>query len=601
MKKLPLTLICVLSLVSSVSLASVFVLQITDTVNVFAEEVTVEFRNYDDSFLWKSRVPVGSNVKYEGATPVREPSEDFNYTFVSWDKPLTNVIKDTVFHAQFQNSPKTYSVLFVNYNQKELYSTYVAKGEVPQYLGAVPTRENDEYHTYTFIGWDKEIEATYEDTIYTAQFEAVSSECVVNFRNYNGDLLYSDHIGYGEDAVYRGVMPTRASTDQYEYEFVGWDRSLENVVESFDTYALYAEKEIQFTVQFFNYDGTLLYTDKVAFGSDAKFMAPTPIREPSQGLQYTFVGWSEEITNIQHDLDVFALYESSEQTFTVSFYNYDDTFLYSGTTKYHGSVYYEGKTPSHPDDAKYIYTFIGWDRDITNIEEDIVTYALYEMELRKYTCTFRNYDGEVLYETEVYYGDTAKYIGDTPVRNPDIYSSYKFIGWDQDLENIQGDTTFYAQFERIEGGGGEDKYIMVYFLDYDLTLLDADLVKDGNDAEYYGDTPYRPSENINGNYYYYEFVGWSRSLEGIEKNDAMEVYIFAQYKRNGQYIITYRDPFTLEPIYIDYVSDGGSSSYKGETYDYMSPAYGFVGWDQELVNIHSSLTVFPVFEVEEED
>lgn len=44
-----------------------------------------------------------------------------------------------------------------------------------------------------------------------------------------------------EDAVYNGVPPVKQFDEQYFYSFDSWDHSLKNVVESFDTYAVFTE------------------------------------------------------------------------------------------------------------------------------------------------------------------------------------------------------------------------------------------------------------------------------------------------------------------------------------------------------------------------
>ena len=69
-----------------------------------------------------------------------------------------------------------------------------------------------------------------------------------------------------------------------------------------------------------------------------------------------------------------------------------------------------------------------------------------------YHVTFVNYDETVLYEADVLEGNAALYSGEEPVKAEDEECTYKFIGWDKDLTNIQSDTTFVAQFEAVSKG-----------------------------------------------------------------------------------------------------------------------------------------------------
>ena len=73
----------------------------------------------------------------------------------------------------YLNNPKqdSYKVSFLNYDNQLLYSTEVAYGEIPEYVGEDPIRPEDSLATYSFIGWDKELSPLKQDTVYFAQYE----------------------------------------------------------------------------------------------------------------------------------------------------------------------------------------------------------------------------------------------------------------------------------------------------------------------------------------------------------------------------------------------------------------------------------------------
>ena len=70
--------------------------------------------------------------------------------------------------------PKTgVTITWKNENGSVLGTDTILKGSVPQYTGEDPKKNEDKHHSYEFKGWDKELAAVSEDTVYIAQFTAV--------------------------------------------------------------------------------------------------------------------------------------------------------------------------------------------------------------------------------------------------------------------------------------------------------------------------------------------------------------------------------------------------------------------------------------------
>ena len=66
-----------------------------------------------------------------------------------------------------------------------------------------------------------------------------------------------------------------------------------------------------------------------------------------------------------------------------------------------------------------------------------------------YHVSFINDDETLLYETDVLKGDTAIYVGVTPIKEEDDEFKYEFIGWDQPLININNDLVTKALYKSI--------------------------------------------------------------------------------------------------------------------------------------------------------
>ena len=143
-------------------------------------------------------------------------------------------------------------------------------------------------------------------------------------------------------------------------------------------------------------------------------------------------------------------------TLTSKLYYYDDTgtaLLYTETITNGGNGQYNGK-PSKTSTAQYSYSFQGWSSKPGGKVEsacrdevlfDRCVYAVYNATVRTYTVCF--YNGSTLLQevTDVPYGSTATYTGETPICPDD--AELGFDGWYPLSSNITGDTNCYAQFE----------------------------------------------------------------------------------------------------------------------------------------------------------
>ena len=129
------------------------------------------------------------------------------------------------------------------------------------------------------------------------------------------------------------------------------------------------ETPIYFTVNFIDWDGTLLKSEEVEKGKPATAPA-APTREG-----YTFIGWNKDFSNVQSDLTIKALYEKNTDDkvyFTVNFIDWDGTLLKSEEVE-------KGKSATAPAaPTRKGYTFIGWDKDFSNVQSDLTIKALYE-------------------------------------------------------------------------------------------------------------------------------------------------------------------------------------------------------------------------------
>jgi uncharacterized repeat protein (TIGR02543 family) len=108
----------------------------------------------------------------------------------------------------------------------------------------------------------------------------------------------------GHDAEGWKPEPTREG-----YDFTGWSKPLTNITSDLSVQAQYEVAKVWYTVTYYDWDLTILGTEKVAEGETAEGWKPEPEREG-----YDFTGWSKPLTNITSDLSVQAQYEKKEPT-----------------------------------------------------------------------------------------------------------------------------------------------------------------------------------------------------------------------------------------------------------------------------------------------
>ncbi|MBQ3497086.1 MAG: InlB B-repeat-containing protein, partial [Oscillospiraceae bacterium] len=195
-----------------------------------AAEYTVSFLDHDayvlssDTYLWRDLVTIPP-------TPYRLDDDTYSYRFIGWSPGVVNYVDgNATYIAQYEKKYREYAVRFENYDGSELSSALYHWGDtivVPQ----GPTRPSDGAWHYSFVGWDKEVAPLCGgDAVYTAQYKEVSVLYRVEFRDYDGTVLYlKTDCAYG-DAITPPQDPVRAADATHSYTFAGWDNAVADTV-----------------------------------------------------------------------------------------------------------------------------------------------------------------------------------------------------------------------------------------------------------------------------------------------------------------------------------------------------------------------------------
>ena len=228
--------------------------------------------------------------------------------------------------------------------------------------------------------------------------EEEQEKVTATFKNYDDEILYITEVIKGDTVEYKGETPIRPSDERVrQYTFIGWDKPLNDLMVDTEFIAQYLEDLNTFTVEFKNYDDTLLYTDMVEYGGTAEYEGDTPTKPGNERVKvYTFTGWDneEELKNVTSNRKVTAQYSEEINTFTIEFRNYDDSLLYTDTVEYGGTAEYKGDIPTRPGDEQVeTYIFSGWDIEdqLSNVTSNLVAKAKfipYNVDLETLNITY---------------------------------------------------------------------------------------------------------------------------------------------------------------------------------------------------------------------
>lgn len=218
-----------------------------------------------------------------------------------------------------------------------------------------------------------------------------------------------------------------------------------------------------------------------------------------EGMEFT--GWDGSFENITEDRIITALFNGSAPVTTSSSDSNTHTVTVVIGNRSNTLVIEHGKSANLPATVNVEgYIFKGWDKDFTNITEDIVISAILE-KANTHTVTF--VIGSDSYPVQVEHGGSV-----LPPYIPNADSNgNRFVGWDKSLSNIVIDTTITAVF------AADEYHTVTFIIDGQFYTVKT---PDGATAE----PPFWPITDSNGS----RFIGWDKSLENITSDVTITAY-----------------------------------------------------------------------------
>ena len=344
-----------------------------------------------------------------------------------------------------------YTVVFLDGDGSTLDTQSVLEGGSATEPTEEPTKAPTAEYSYTFTNWDQDFDNVTSNMVINPVFAQTVNQYTVTFQDYDGTVLDTQSVDYGSGAI-EPTQPTRAGDAEHSYTFDHWDVAFNYITGDLTVTAVYTESINVYTVAFYDYDGTLIISENVSYGSDAPAPA-APYRESDATNAFTFIGWDADLTNITSDLDVHALYMPVPlgQTYEVNFYDGDGKLIDTQVVNHGEDATAPTTVPTKEEDAQYTYTFHSWNQPLTNIDKNMDIYPIFEETSKEYTVTFYDAEGNVIETQTVVYGNEATAPAD-PTKEDDESYSYTFIGWDENYFYITGDLDVYPQFFRTPLG-----------------------------------------------------------------------------------------------------------------------------------------------------
>ena len=203
---------------------------------------TVSFRNYDNTLLKTASVKYGQNAyDYAPENPTRENEDRTHFRFSHWDGGDLSYVTSDLLCTAIYTKIECFEIQYIDFDGTIINVEYVEKGGDSTYTYS-NAREADPNHFYVFSGWDVSVTNVQCDMVVNATYHLVNAY-IVTFKNYDGNVLGTSKGPEGFTAQYNGSTPSKPSTTsgdyKYTYTFSGWDRSLENVRNNFETKAQY--------------------------------------------------------------------------------------------------------------------------------------------------------------------------------------------------------------------------------------------------------------------------------------------------------------------------------------------------------------------------
>lgn len=563
------------------------------------KKYTVKFLNADYTLLKTVEVDCGSDAGEVAPTPTMG-----NYTFIGWNKDLTNVHSSFSAVAKYDIGNEYYlNVNMTNHKNEVFPFAGFVDNETRAMVGDKITLRSSVFATTPATLYYET--APWNNTEQRFLWDPNSGKKVADYTNPNQERFFDQEITIAYDANTQFIHPFEYKTGVRFYLMIAGVKVYSDPIEidiyypmtinSLSGEEIYAENTAGDHIQSLsamlparNDDTVRVYGNNGADGGCLSFARVLyPSRPLDSGLDeegnaYVIAPGEKETLNV--DVAKVAVVFDGAAPST----NYDFT---SQGVGYKGNAYYAEvvncggaiqNIPADPANGQQTL-FIGWeawgdyaDNAYLNVPATGDSYIGFTAkwedipEAPTYTVIFFDKDGNILSTQEVKEGENA-----VPPVAPEV-AGYHFVGWDSPYTTITNDKDITAVY------GEDSKTWTVTYLNWDNSPLGTELVNDGEAAK--GVIATRTG---------YTFVGWSEDISSVKSDMTVtalfDVSVFTiTYTIDGVKIMSEQVAYGAMPAAYQSVEDQG----KPATEQYV---YTFSHWTPAIVPAVADATYEAVF------
>lgn len=272
----------------------------------------------------------------------------------------------------------------------------VDEGDTP--TCEAPAKGEDTYNTYSFLEWMPAVAPVTSDATYTATY-------MMRPKWTGQGTVYEPYTLTTAARIAEILALDEGSTPEI-YVNVGGDITAAAITDNLlpgyavrttDTAGVVKVVQVT-TIVWYDEDGTTVLErdEDVAIGTMPSYDGATPTKASTTQYDYAFAGWTPEIVEVTESASYTATYTPTLRSYTITWLDADGTQIDTTTVDY-------GETPVHPRPVS-VYTFTGWDPDITFVTgpETYTAKYIQEVVLDNLTADFTAADGDVLTGSTTY-------------------------------------------------------------------------------------------------------------------------------------------------------------------------------------------------------
>lgn len=379
----------------------------------------------------------------------------------------------------------------------------------------VPSKPKTQQYTFIFVDWNgysKGMKLT-GDISFTPNFDGVLNRYTYVFTDSVGSPVKKVTADYGTKIVAPGEAPEKASTAKFDYIFAGWNGFSDGMTLTDDVTFTpsYTSSLRKYTYTFLNGDGSVLKSEKLAYGSIIPLPENDPVRARTPQYSYTFTEWDiyAEGMAITEDIVFEPIFKRTVNRYTYTFTDYIGNPVKTVTADYGTTIEAPENAPVKPGNKQYSYKFIGWENfeDKMMLTGDIEFAPEYSSVINRYKIVFKNADGSVFYEAEKEYGSVITAPSGEPSKESTKQYDFVFTGWEDFSEGaaLRGNVEYAPIFtEKL-------RTYTYTFKNADGSVFDTGVIPYGTAIP----LPEGEPEKANDEKFTYAFAGWAGYSEGM--------------------------------------------------------------------------------------